>query len=717
MLGVQFITNDVATSFHSTTKLLSKHLVKNESMPKRRVLDRRRTHKPGGDRRTSLNTAPVESLLSLEQAPMNKNEDRQDDKEEDQDRPGSSASDDDSLPEDQDEEESYNEAKNEKVNGNSESDSDAKPTATKRRGPKARNGTKKKIKSKRQTRSTPRGKTKAQVKSQEFDDDDDEDSFDSANDEISDASEKDDSHDEDFHQEDDDSEESEDEDVDADDYEREPAVGRRQTRRPRNSKATTRRQGRKTRQSKGRTRNDDSSEEEGHDSGESSSDDDDDDPVTPRGGLRNSPRRRSAQKADRRLQTYQEDDSDDDNEEDAPAFPARRRKSKKDSDDESFHGENDDNDDDEDDELEDESSNAESEQSAGVGIVRDGDIGTADDSSDDDDEPPKKFKSPQLKLRTTGKEITPLPKDYDSGMDSSEDESTRFESPPKLPACGSTKDAITADDLPAKHVCYYSPDGSTRHCFALETLRKVAMMAKEQGNEKYNNDGTMAFLQPPHFRSVISDDLIDQIASRFGREALQIDGPFYAEHKPLQWWERGGDEFDSEIHAFEEKVKKFAGSIMGSKDLYSCPLCYTVAYNRSKISYKNKRKSADITERYSTDFGIDPMSVLVTAGRSDYDVASTFCFRTVAALKKHLRDDHNVDNRVISGNSLYTRFMVRDLVVTWTAIVLRSAHALFYLVIFLDSSTGRSLATFFTAWFVDSATWGHAVLLVQWQQF
>ena len=78
--------------------------------------------------------------------------------------------------------------------------------------------------------------------------------------------------------------------------------------------------------------------------------------------------------------------------------------------------------------------------------------------------------------------------------------------------------------LPKKHVCYVSPDGQSRQCFALETLRQIALKAARlQFRVDLDGGEKVTFLQPPHFRTAMSDDLLDQIASRFGRQAL-VDG-------------------------------------------------------------------------------------------------------------------------------------------------------------------------------------------------
>jgi hypothetical protein len=41
-----------------------------------------------------------------------------------------------------------------------------------------------------------------------------------------------------------------------------------------------------------------------------------------------------------------------------------------------------------------------------------------------------------------------------------------------------------------------------------------------------------------------------------------------------------------------------------------------------------------------------------------FRVASSFCFKKLAPLKDHIRQNHKVDTTVVEGNDLYTRFKV-----------------------------------------------------------
>jgi hypothetical protein len=154
--------------------------------------------------------------------------------------------------------------------------------------------------------------------------------------------------------------------------------------------------------------------------------------------------------------------------------------------------------------------------------------------------------------------------------------------------------------------------------------------------------------------------MIDQIASRFGREALDIDGSYYSREKN-EMDERFVSSASQVDEDFRQAFNNYVVSTMGSRDLYCCPLCYTVAFNRDTplgTSEKKSKKKIPIEERYSTEFDDDPISILGSLDKQELVVASTLCFRTAAKTKQHLREDHGVDTRVVQGNSLYERFQV-----------------------------------------------------------
>ena len=116
--------------------------------------------------------------------------------------------------------------------------------------------------------------------------------------------------------------------------------------------------------------------------------------------------------------------------------------------------------------------------------------------------------------------------------------------------CASTTDAKTKKILPKdkRHVCYVAADGS-RHCYTLDTLYRVAIDGHfSKASAKPHLD--IEFLQPPTFDAPMEADLLDQIASRFGRGVLSIEESKL--YKAIQRWKHSQDPFF------------WCGSVMGS---------------------------------------------------------------------------------------------------------------------------------------------------------
>jgi hypothetical protein len=284
--------------------------------------------------------------------------------------------------------------------------------------------------------------------------------------------------------------------------------------------------------------------------------------------------------------------------------------------------------------------------------VRDEDVGDSEESSSLEDR----------KMRRVTQEGEVRSSDSDGGRDSSSTDeymkraSIEMGSPRRRTIdCPSAFDAITEEDLPRMHVCFCTPDGAGRYCFALETLRQIALTSLDP---KTDAEGKVTFLQPLHFRTAMSDDLIDQIASRFGRGALDILGPFYdrssASADGIRFNPQSFAVYDKEGE-FKKRVRKFGRSIMGSRDLYVCPLCYTVAYNRMMDS----REGAGTRKKntYDTDFQEDPMYILGDVDGDEFNVAAAFCFSSIRKVESHLRHDHHMTPRK-TNRDLYARYAV-----------------------------------------------------------
>ena len=314
-----------------------------------------------------------------------------------------------------------------------------------------------------------------------------------------------------------------------------------------------------------------------------------------------------------------------------------------------------------------------------VGDVDDDEVGTADESSDEEE----LLNSPVAKKNVSQMdEISPRRSsqgnnnddDQDSsGSEAFEAEMRRRNSRPKLPTCPSIEDAITAEPLPKRHVCYVSPDGTSRQCFSLETLRQIALKSTAR---KFRVDLTgdqQTFLQPPHFRTSMSDDLLDQIASRFGREALELHGEFYRRKSMAL---DDDDEQEDGIfvpqnsllqdpEAFMDHLERYIDRQMGHQDIYTCPLCYSQMHRRVVETSRAKQDDDSDEERESGGFDspvesvYDPMLVLGYLDDDNFEAASAFCFTKVAKLKVHIREDHRADTKGIQGNDMYARYKIR----------------------------------------------------------
>jgi hypothetical protein len=321
---------------------------------------------------------------------------------------------------------------------------------------------------------------------------------------------------------------------------------------------------------------------------------------------------------------------------------------------------------------------SEDEKSVAVGHVQDDDIGTADESSVASTERHKSPTMPELELvsrkrpsSTKRNEILPT-----SFLDSSSDEDDQVSPPSPRPrpafVCPSTTDVITEEPLPTLHVCFISPDKSQRQCFALETLRKIALQSPRPPvyYTSYTGEQHATFLQPPHFRTTMSDDLLNQIASRFGRPALDIHGTYYAETtraSSSSWPERASEHDDD---YFQDRVHDYVQSQMGNQDLYTCPLCYTVGHFQCE---KGKKTAVDYSLLPGHAVGqFGPMTVLRKMGPLDemlhqprlnaddeFRIAALVCFARLAQVKAHLRQDHGRDTTCMESNALYQRFCIR----------------------------------------------------------
>lgn len=286
-----------------------------------------------------------------------------------------------------------------------------------------------------------------------------------------------------------------------------------------------------------------------------------------------------------------------------------------------------------------------------VGIVQDDEaIGVADDSSEDGN---VAVSSPQKKKKRLSLD------DLSFSSSSSSQDDDEPTSSPLSQHCPSERDAITDEPLPDTHICFVVPDGSARQCFSLDTLRRVAL-TKTQTRVTASGRTVQTFLQPPHFRTPLSDELLDQIATKFGRDAVDVNGEYYYRKKlpdsAVPEMDRPAQRHGAfqESRDFVDQLESYMRTCMGSTDVYCCPVCYIVAHK----GFVGTSDTDDDDNEYVTDFTADPISVLGHLD-NDFRIASTFCYRKVSALKQHLRKDHGLDTRIVEGNEAYTRYKIR----------------------------------------------------------
>lgn len=316
--------------------------------------------------------------------------------------------------------------------------------------------------------------------------------------------------------------------------------------------------------------------------------------------------------------------------------------------------------------------------------MREDDGSSSSNEEEDDEQQPSSKKRKQQTPASTRKR-----RPY---MDSSDSDSDDQDATPHTGLrtthnyCPSLIDDITMMNLPKNkpHVCYIAPDGKSRHCFTLDTLYRIAISAKGDRESTTSNE-KLTFLQPPHFRSPMEDDLIDQIASRFGRSALEIENS--AVYKKIKGGRLGSssidldelDEFDEDGNFvgdgegdgvnFQDRFQRFIATLMGSSDVYCCPLCYIEADRRlgnqdddervedDESGDENEKGNESHVDRFS--FLDDPLTILGNLDNEAFEVAATFCFRLLSGLKKHLKVVHGVNLSDIAGNDLFKRFQIR----------------------------------------------------------
>ena len=170
----------------------------------------------------------------------------------------------------------------------------------------------------------------------------------------------------------------------------------------------------------------------------------------------------------------------------------------------------------------------------------------------------------------------------------------------------------------------------------------------------------------------MSADLIDQIASRFGRQALDLNGDFYKKDKSTAKLARDGNDDDEEDvlyqvnfssvlsndSLFKASWREYQVKNMGSQDLYPCPLCYVCAHHRLATPENEDSDAEDKPIQVPEDFSYDPMSVLGGLDGEEFEIAAAFSFKKITNVKSHIREEHDCNTSRID-NQFFFRYKVR----------------------------------------------------------
>ena len=297
-----------------------------------------------------------------------------------------------------------------------------------------------------------------------------------------------------------------------------------------------------------------------------------------------------------------------------------------------------------------------------------------DQEDDDVVSPAKRIELTPLKLKKRGQ----FKYESEDGSDDVEIRSTPIHKTalnmdttpaPIVPLCSSEFDEITMQVLPILHVCYLAPDKNTRHCFCLQTVYRASVLS---GMKQRHEAGGLKFLQPPHFRTAMSDDLVDQIASRFGRKALIIeDSSIYKKelsgiHSGLNQLHDPDLDIDEAEQTFKDRFNSYLNKQMGSNDIYCCPICYCEAQRQFRGGEQADDEDSGVEDgefEYNMDnitnySKVDPMSILGSLDHECFEVAAAFCFNKLAPVKKHIRLVHKIGTSEVEINDFLKRFMV-----------------------------------------------------------
>ena len=216
-------------------------------------------------------------------------------------------------------------------------------------------------------------------------------------------------------------------------------------------------------------------------------------------------------------------------------------------------------------------------------------------------------------------------------FDDDDDVSTKA----KTPSGCAIRDEITQGPLEKMHLCWSSPDGSSKMCFNLTTLLKIGL-ANNNGLEARSRAARRAetvftsfpFMQPPHFRSRMSEELIQQLRDKFTPKELvtaitKLIGK--TDHPDLQ------DSFSDEYAAYQGRTM----SVLG--DLHVCCICWSRMEEKAISDEREDRGDDSGSEKSNVD--PDPMEILLRS--SQKAPLCTFLSKNDAV--SHIRSIHRIN--------------------------------------------------------------------------
>ena len=212
---------------------------------------------------------------------------------------------------------------------------------------------------------------------------------------------------------------------------------------------------------------------------------------------------------------------------------------------------------------------------------------------------------------------------------------------PKIVLCQSTEDEITCMNLTKVHVCWTSPDGSTKACYNVRTLIELA---------RTNNN---KLREPPIFRSPMLPSTLEKIKNIHGSNIFQClannGNSSSSSSSPRQFGFGEYEEDSNDYSDFSRLLADWRVRCLENIKLFACPICYKLrekAITESLRAALNSTKSDEEIKKANIKC-FDPMSVLKDDDddeEENFPLARRFCFTSKERVKTHLKTLHKIEN-------------------------------------------------------------------------